>query len=75
MIYTKPDGTIELSGSGCCCPPGERGPGMHTNSTTNWWRVGDGAWMPVRYLNLMRVYAACADTVEEFVETVEKEQL
>jgi hypothetical protein len=43
MTYTKPDGTIEISVSPCCCPPGtikSKG-SVHTKGFTHWWKT----WM------------------------------
>ena len=69
MIYPKPDGSIETGGSGCCCPPGARKPGQHTNSGTQWFRVNGGKWVPDYHRHAeTRVYAAAANTVAEFLE-------
>ncbi len=32
MKFNKPDGVIEISNTGCCCPPGENRGGQHTNA-------------------------------------------
>lgn len=39
MKCEKPDGVIELGFSACCCHPGERGEGQHTNGCTKWYRI------------------------------------
>jgi hypothetical protein len=69
MIFTKPDGTIELGTSGCCCSPGFKRKGMHTNSTTSWWRVNDGCWKRmVKGSHHYQTLAEAAETVSEFCD-------
>lgn len=74
MIYEKPDGKIEIQGSGCCCPPGQRHRGMHTNACTNWWRtVRDGQaspWHNLRQHGAALELAQAATTCDEFVEAM-----
>jgi len=70
MKIEKPDGTIEIGGSGCCCPPGQRGPGIHTNACTAWWRVNDGTWNRLRSQKEAWILAEAANTVAEFVEAM-----
>lgn len=74
MKILKPDGAIELAISGCCCPPGQMKQGLHTNSTTVWWRVNDEPWQHMhRSMTHYRILAEAAETVEEFVEAVGKQ--
>jgi len=73
MKYEKPDGTIEIESSGCCCPPGKRRDGMHTNSFTHWWRVNQGEWQRYDSLNSTRLLAGAAETCTEFEEAMENE--
>jgi hypothetical protein len=70
MKHEKPDGVIELGMSGCCCPPGQRKPGMHTCACTTWWRVNEGPWVRYEDLNNVRTLAGAAETCLEFVEAV-----
>lgn len=72
MKFTKPDGVIEFGFSGCCCPPGQRRPGQHTNATTRWWRVNEGAWQPVRRQSHTRTLAEAAETCAEFQQALEE---
>ena len=78
MTFSKPDGVIVISGSGCCCPPGGRHRGMHTNSGTNWWRVDRGDGGKARWHNVSHsithalTVAAAAMTCDEFVEEMMK---
>ena len=67
MKFQKPDGVIEYGASGCCCPPGERGFGMHTNCGTMWWRVDNGTWHKIRSQHEFMVYAQAAETCQEFI--------
>ena len=69
MKYEKTDGIIEIEGIGCCCPPGAKRPGMHTNSCTNWWRVNGGEWHKLRATTIAmsvanRAGSNCADFVD-----------
>ena len=73
MTYAKPDGVIEIDGSACCCPPGQRRPGQHTNCTTNWYRAG-GEWKPLRRMQHTRELAEAAETCAEFLEAMEPRQ-
>lgn len=73
--YEKPDGTIEIGFSGCCCPPGQRRAGQHTNSATVWWRLSSGEWKIARTQSLIRRAAAEADTCDAFVLRVNEEYL
>jgi len=70
MNYQKPDGSIKIQSSGCCCPPGERRKGQHTNSCTTWWKAGDGPWQPVYQLSHTMVLAGAAETCAEFMEAI-----
>lgn len=71
-IYEKPDGRIEFGLSGCCCPPGERHSGQHTNCATEWVRVNGGTWQrSVR--NHHRILAGAAETCAEFEEALKKQ--
>jgi hypothetical protein len=66
MTYEKPDGVIEYGCSGCCCPPGERRAGLHTNSGTSWYRVKAGPWKGITHLGDFRTFAAASETCAEF---------
>jgi hypothetical protein len=72
MKFPKPDGVIEYGISGCCCPPGEIRKGMHTNSTTSWWRIDSGAWNRIRHQSTFMTFAQASETCAEFKETIEK---
>lgn len=39
VTFPKPDGIIEFGSSGCCCAPGIRRAGQHTNNVTSWWKI------------------------------------
>lgn len=81
MIYEKPDGAIEVAISGCCCPPGERRGGQHTNSSTEWIRVIRGVfpseWENVRDLPVsrssLRTYIMAARSVSELTDAMAAE--
>lgn len=77
MKYEKPDGIIEFGCSGCCCPPGIRRSGQHTNSGTSWWRINYGVrngmefvgnWHRVDSQSRLMSLAAAAETAEAFVQ-------
>jgi hypothetical protein len=70
MKHIKPDGEIELGSSGCCCPPGERRAGQHTNACTSWWRVNGGIWQRDHRISNTRILAAAANTVTEFIDAM-----
>lgn len=72
MKYEKPDGVIETGISGCCCPPGVKRGGQHTNSGTSWWRIDDSEWKHCRSSVAMRA-ALSSETVKEFKERMVKE--
>lgn len=73
MKYGKPDGEIEIEGSGCCCPPGEVRRGQHTNSATQWVRVNRSPWRQIEYgSSHVRTLAAAANTCREFEEELDK---
>jgi hypothetical protein len=72
MKYVKPDGVIETGFSGCCCPPGLRHGGMHTNGITTWWKVDGGEWKPSRPAIIRRI-ALSSNTVKEFKEKIKAE--
>lgn len=65
MTFQKPDGDIEIESSGCCCSPGERHRGQHTNSCTNWIRFRKGKWTRLHSLSTAMTFAGAAETVEE----------
>ena len=67
MIVEKPDGVIELGESACCCLPGARRKGMHTNCSTSWWRTNGGDWVRDERSRSTRILAGAANTVEEFI--------
>jgi hypothetical protein len=67
MIFQKPDGAIELGFSGCCCPPGERRKGMHTNACTSWFRVKDGKWPRDLNPTNTRILAEAALSTADFL--------
>lgn len=70
MKWTKPDGEIEIAGSGCCCPPGMRHDGQHTNSGTSWARTSNRPWVRIRSTSTPMIYAECALTCREFEEAL-----
>ena len=72
MKYEKPDGVISVQMSGCCCPPGLRHGGMHTNGITTWWRIDDGEWKTSRPATIKRA-ALSSETVKEFKEKMKAE--
>lgn len=72
MKYEKPDGVIEPTFSACCCPPGEKRKGMHTNSCTFWWRVNNGAWVQHRGDSGTRILAGAANTCAEFEQAMKE---
>lgn len=72
MKFAKPDGEIEIVSSGCCCPPGERGRGMHTNAITHWCRTNSGQWRKLRGTSGALLLADAANTCAEFEEAIEK---
>jgi hypothetical protein len=78
MIFDKPDGRIELANSSCCCPPGPKHAGMHTNAGTTWWRVVSeewrDAWHPLRGgMSNALVLARAANSCDEFVDAMERD--
>ncbi len=73
MKITKPDGIIEIEGSGCCCPPRQRRPGLHTNACTSWWRVNGGEWHKIRSQKDAWILAEAANWVAEFAEAMKPE--
>jgi hypothetical protein len=74
MKFIKPDGTIELATTGCCCPPGAPRRGLHTNCGTQWWRIvaeGEaGPWSKILRFSSTRTLAAAAESCAEFVEAL-----
>jgi hypothetical protein len=72
MKYEKPDGVIETGFSGCCCPPGGRRRGQHTNCGTSWVRVDDEEWQACRSSVASRI-ALSSNTVKEFKEKMKTE--
>jgi hypothetical protein len=66
MTLQKPDGTIEFGYSACCCPPGPRRPGQHTNCTTTWFRTNGGEWRRLVRQTHVNTLARAAETVAEF---------
>lgn len=68
MIISKPDGTIQIESSGCCCPPGMRRKGQHTNSTTCWVRIDLGEWKIVHSISRAVNEARKCGSVEEFLK-------
>ena len=73
MKWEKPDGTVEYGMSGCCCTPGPRRGGQHTNCGTEWWRVNTGYWFqPSQRFSQrdLRILAECAKTCVEFLDAV-----
>ena len=78
MRYEHEDGAIELQFSGCCCPPGERREGQHTNATTDWWRIHwkDGTttdWERYHWGTRTRLFAQAANNCQDFVEAMKQE--
>jgi hypothetical protein len=69
-IITKPDGQIEVGVSACCCPPGQRHDGQHTNAITSWYRVNNEPWSKCRSTSSVIVLAEAADSCEDFKEGV-----
>lgn len=67
MKWEKSDGIIEISYSGCCCPPGKIRSGQHTNNGTSWWRVDNGPRHIVNWLSETRRSAMESRTVSEFL--------
>lgn len=70
MKWEKTDGTIEIESSGCCCPPGAKRPGMHTNSCTNWWRVNGSEWHKLSATAIALSVANRAGKTSEFVDAM-----
>lgn len=73
MKYEKPDGVIETGFSGCCCPPGVKRGGQHTNSGTSWWKTDDGEWQACHRSSKISRAAIESKTVEEFKERIKAE--
>ena len=72
MKIHKPDGVIEFDTSGCCCPPNQIKKGMHTNSTTQWFRVNSGEWLRDFYRNNTLILAEAAVDCADFRNDLEK---
>lgn len=73
MKIKYPDGsTVEIGCSSCCCPPGERKGGQHTNSGTDWYRVNGGEWVQYTRTNHTRILAHCALNAEDFLEAMKE---
>lgn len=71
MKIEYPDGSsVEFGSSGCCCPPGERKGGQHTNCGTNWYRVNGGEWVIHSRISHHRILAQCALNAEDFLEAL-----
>ena len=73
MKFDKPDGVIEISNTGCCCPPGENRGGQHTNASSTWWRINAGDWQlcgprTSQLLQLAREAQSCAEFEERWME-------
>ena len=66
--YQYPDGVIEVGFSVCCCPPGQRHKGMHTNAFTTWYRLNDGEWRRLEYSSYNREVLAIAETAQEAIK-------
>jgi hypothetical protein len=81
IIHKKPDGVIEFGLSGCCCPPGQRRPGQHTNSCTRWFRVNPpeeseepkGQWKRYQRAVHTMELAQAAETCDEFLDAITKD--
>ena len=75
MKFDKPDGVIEISNTGCCCPPGENRGGQHTNAGSTWWRTNADDWQlwcdprTSRLLQVVREAPTCAEFKEMIVQT------
>lgn len=72
MTYLKPDGIIETRISGCCCPPGERRKGQHTNAGTSWFRINKDPWIRDDCHDARRL-APSALTVRDFQQLWEND--
>lgn len=72
MVIQKSDGVIELGISGCCCPPGKIKKGMHTNSTTQWFRINNEDWIRDFHRNNTHILAEAAIDCEDFRKDLEK---
>jgi hypothetical protein len=73
--FCKPDGDIEFGFSSCCCPPGQRRPGQHTNSSTFWFRIirpsqPPQPWRRARTFSGSNVLADAARSCDEFLEAM-----
>lgn len=81
MRCEKPDGVIELAISTCCCPPGKRHKGQHTNAGTSWWRIWyrndlQGPWNQYHHHKCkVRELAVVHKTCEVFMEALENHEL
>lgn len=64
--FPKPDGVVELGQSACCCPPGQRHNGQHTNACTSWWRVTGKPWVKARSVSSLLVPAEAAESCADF---------
>lgn len=70
MKFPKPDGVIEIQSSGCCCPPGPKRKGQHTNSGTSWWRIDSGEWNLIRSMGWALKFADRSATTQEFLDSM-----
>lgn len=73
--FDWPDGRMELGCSGCCCPPGAKRSGQHTNSSTDWYRIDGGEWVQVtRPSSRFRNVARSAKTLAGFWEALKSDE-
>lgn len=75
ITFLKDDGQIEVGFSGCCCPPGQRREGMHTNSSTSWWRINSEPWVNTIHPTGVRILAEAAESCEDFLTAARTENV
>jgi hypothetical protein len=74
--FPKSDGVIYIATNSCCCPPGPRRAGQHTNATTHWYQIIPSGgitapWKRIRKsLGEAMTFAECAITCAEFEEAM-----
>ncbi len=64
------DGMVEIESSGCCCAPGQKHKGQHTNSCTTWYRINGTKWERADSVSRLLKAARESKTLSDFYSNV-----